>query len=183
MNTSPKIRVLLVDDEKDFVDTLSRRLEVRDFNVTGVYNVDDAVSRIQSEGYDVVLLDVLMPGKGGLDILKEMKDINPLIPIIMLTGHARVDKAIEGMELGAYDYLIKPTEIEELIEKIRLAHSHKVAETERMQHEQTMEARSRSGWGKKIFSLLSRFFRMDQPDEIETDSDGRNRDNPNPSDP
>lgn len=181
MNTSRKIRVLLVDDEKDFVDPLSRRLEVRDFNVTCVYNVDDALSRIQSEGYDVVLLDVMMPGKSGLDILKEMKAINPLMPIIMLTGHARVDTAIEGMELGAYDYLIKPAAIEELIEKIRLAHSHKVAETERMRHEQTMETPRRSGWRKKIFSRLSRIFRMDQPDETETDA--RNRDKPNPSDP
>ena len=183
MDDSRKIRVLLVDDEKDFVDILAKRLEVRDFNVTCVYNGDEAVTGIQSGEYDVVLLDLLMPGKSGLDILKEMKVVDPLIHIIMLTGHARVDTAIQGMELGAYDYLIKPVETEELVEKIRLAHSHKTAEAEKIQHKKTLETGSRSGWGTKIFSPLSRFFRKDQQDDAEPGSSSRSREKPDPSDP
>jgi DNA-binding NtrC family response regulator len=183
MDTSRKIRVLLVDDEKDFADILAKRLEVRDFNVACVYNGDDAISRIESDEYDVVLLDVLMPGKSGLDILKEMKAIDPLIHIVMLTGHARVDTAIEGMELGAYDYLIKPAETEALIEKIRLAHSHRAAETERMQQKQTDKTESQRGWGKKIWGPLSRIFGADQSEEAGTDSIGQSRDKSDPSDP
>ena len=178
-----KINVLIVDDEMEFADVLSKRLEVRGFAVDTVSSGDEAIGMIRAHDYDVVLLDVLMPGKSGLDILKEIKAIDPLIPIIMLTGHARVDTAIQGMELGAYDYLIKPVETEELVEKIRLAYSHKAAETEKMQHKQTLEPVSRSGWGKKMFSSLSRFFHKDQQNEAETGSSSRTREKPDPSDP
>ena len=157
-----------------FADILAQRLEVRGFKVTCVYSGEAAISRIQSDVYDVVLLDVLMPGKDGLIILKEMKAIDPLIHIIMLTGHAQVGTAIEGMELGAYDYLIKPADIKELIEKIRLAYSHKIAESERLEQQQTMEAESQSGWGKKILKPLSRMLGAEQSNKPDTDPDDRN---------
>ena len=156
-----KIKVLIVDDEVDFADILAKRLEVREFEVTTIFNGDDALRLIQAQDFDVVLLDVLMPGKSGIDTLKEIKKIRPLVHIIMLTGHARVDTAIEGMELGAYDYLIKPTETEDLAEKIRLAHSHKTSQEERIRQTKTAPPSEKKGW-KKIFSPVSDLFQKDR---------------------
>ena len=169
MEPSRKIRVLLVDDEKDFADTLAKRLEVREFAVDTVSSGDEAIGMIRDHDYDVVLLDVLMPGKSGIDTLKEIKKMHPLIHIIMLSGHARVDTAIEGMELGAYDYLIKPAETEELIEKIRLAHNHKTSLEERIRQPEASHAPEKKGW-KKIFSPISELLQKDRTkDADETD--------------
>jgi DNA-binding NtrC family response regulator len=154
------IHVLIVDDETDFADILSKRLEVREFFVDTVSSGDEAIEKIQDRDYDVVLLDVLMPGKSGIDTLKEIKAIRPLVHIIMLTGHARVDTAIEGMELGAYDYLIKPTETDELVEKIRLAHEHKTSQEERFRQAKLSSAPEKKGW-KKILSPISDLLQKD----------------------
>ncbi|MGD9244859.1 MAG: response regulator, partial [Desulfobacterales bacterium] len=110
-----QVKVLLVDDEKDFVETLAQRLEVRDFDVKTALDGDEALGLIREFEFDVVVLDVLMPGKDGIQTLREIKDLKPLITVIMLTGNATVDTAIEGMRLGAYDYLMKPTETEVLV--------------------------------------------------------------------
>jgi DNA-binding NtrC family response regulator len=151
------IKVLVVDDEEDFARILAKRLEFRDFEVACVSSGDAAVDLIRKQDFDVVLLDVLMPGQSGLDTLKQITAVNPLIHIIMLTGHARVDTAIQGMELGAYDYLIKPTDIEELTEKIMLAHSHKASQTEKIR--QTTHSGSEEKQGlKKIFGSIAALF-------------------------
>ena len=152
-----KIKLLVVDDEKKFVDVLSKRLELQDLEVANAYNGEEAVQMVQKQDFDVVILDVLMPGKSGIDTLKEIKKINPLIHFIMLTGHARIDTAIEGMELGAYDYLIKPTELEELVEKIRLAKTHKTVMEERIRQSQIMETVKRQGWVKWLASISGLF--------------------------
>ncbi len=131
-----KIKVLLVDDEKDFVEVLSQRLKVRDLDVKTALSGDQALTRIQESEFDVIVLDVLIPGMDGIKILKEIKNIRPLIHVIMLTGHARIATAVRGMELGAYDYLIKPIEIEELTEKIKMAHHHKTAQDDRERQEE-----------------------------------------------
>ena len=124
-----------------------------------MFNGDAAVRMVRNQDFDVVILDVLMPGKSGIDTLKEIKKINPLIHIIMLTGHARIDTAIEGMELGAYDYLIKPTEIEELVEKIRLANTHKTTMEERIRQAQTAATVKRQGWDKWVTAISDLFRR------------------------
>ena len=152
-----KIKLLVVDDEKQFSDVLSKRLKLQGFEVATVFNGEEAVQMVQQQEFDVVILDVLMPGKSGIDTLKEIKKINPLIHIIMLTGHARIDTAIEGMELGAYDYLIKPTEIDELVEKIRLANTHKTAMEERTHHAQTTATVKRQGGSKWVASISDLF--------------------------
>ena len=157
---SEKINVLIVDDETEFADILSKRLEVRDFAVETVSSGDEAVDMVRGRDYDVILLDVLMPGKSGIDTLKEIKAMRPLVHIIMLTGHARVETAIEGMELGAYDYLIKPTETEELIEKIRLAHNHKTSQEERIRQAKTSPDPEKKGW-KRILSPISDLLQKD----------------------
>ena len=128
-----KVRVLLVDDEEQFVETLAQRLEARDFAVATAFNGDQALDYLKGKDVDVVVLDVLMPGLSGIDTLREMKKIRPLTEVIMLTGHATVETAIEGMKLGAFDYLMKPTEIEELVEKITKAHGRKTEQEERIQ--------------------------------------------------
>ena len=128
-----KVRVLLVDDEEQFVETLALRLEARDFAVATAFKGDQALDYLKGKDVDVVVLDVLMPGLSGIDTLREMKKIRPLTEVIMLTGHATVETAIEGMKLGAFDYLMKPTEIEELVEKITRAQGRKAEQEERIQ--------------------------------------------------
>jgi two-component system, OmpR family, response regulator CpxR len=126
------IRVLLVDDEEQFVETLAQRLEVRDFSVSTADSGDAALGWLADHETDVIILDVLMPGKDGIQTLREIKRNNPLVEVIMLTGHATVETAIEGMKLGAFDYLMKPTDTNELVDKITRAHRRKSEQEERI---------------------------------------------------
>jgi DNA-binding NtrC family response regulator len=141
-----QIKVLLVDDEKDFVETLAQRLEVRDFDVKTALDGDEALGLIRESDVDVIVLDVLMPGKDGIQTLKEIKELKPLITVIMLTGNATVDTAIEGMRLGAYDYLMKPTETEVLVEKIKIGHKIKAEHEERIRQAEIESLLKRRGW-------------------------------------
>ena len=140
------IKVLLVDDEKDFVETLAQRLEMRDFDVKTALDGDEALGLIRESDVDVIVLDVLMPGKDGIQTLKEIKELKPLITVIMLTGNATVNTAIEGMKLGAYDYLMKPTETEILVEKIISAHKIKAEHEERIRQAEIKGILKRRGW-------------------------------------
>lgn len=141
-----KIRVLLVDDEKDFVDTLSQRLIMRKFDVTTSLSGDEAVKLIKKIEYDVVVLDVQMPGKSGIETLKEIKAARPLISVIMLTGHATVEAAIQGMKIGAYDFLIKPTETDDLVDKINNAYNLKSEHEERIRQAEIKGILKKRGW-------------------------------------
>ncbi len=127
-----KVRVLLVDDEEQFVETLAQRLEARDYAVATAFNGDQALNYVKAKEVDVVILDVLMPGLTGIDTLRAIKKIRPLTEVIMLTGHATVETAIEGMKLGAFDYLMKPTEINDLLAKITQAHRRKAEQEDRI---------------------------------------------------
>lgn len=140
------IRVLLVDDEKDFIEPLAERLEARGFKVTTAMRGDEALSLIQKEEIDVVVLDVLMPGIDGIETLREMKKIRPLVEVIMLTGHATVETAIQGMKLGAYDYLMKPTDIKDLVEKIQMSYRRKADHEERIRQAEVDLIMKRRGW-------------------------------------
>jgi DNA-binding NtrC family response regulator len=141
-----KTRVLLVDDEKDFVETLAQRLEMREFDVATAFNGDEALAQVQERDFDVVILDVLMPGKGGIEVLGEIKDLKPLTQVIMLTGQSTVDTAIEGMKLGAYDYLMKPTDTGDLAEKISGARKVKAEHEERIRQAEVETIIKRRGW-------------------------------------
>ena len=127
-----KIRVLVVDDEEQFVETLAERLTLRDYDVTTSLSCEDEIEKVKGYNFEVVILDVLMPGVDGIEVLHEIKKIKPLTEVIMLTGHATVETGIEGMKLGAYDYLIKPCETEELVIKINRAHERKAEHEERI---------------------------------------------------
>ncbi|MBU2631091.1 MAG: response regulator, partial [Proteobacteria bacterium] len=127
-----KAKVLLVDDEKEFVETLAQRLELRDLSVTTVYSGESAIAISEKIDFDAIILDVLMPEMTGIEVLKEIKKIKPLTPIIMLTGEATVENAIQGMKLGAFDFLMKPTDTDLLVEKINQAYALKQSHEERI---------------------------------------------------
>jgi len=127
-----KTRVLLVDDEKDFVEQLAERLRIRDYDVVTSTNPQDAVQKVKEYNFDVVILDVVMPKMDGIEALRLIKQLKPLTEVIMLTGRATVETAIEGMKLGAYDYLMKTCGTEELVSKIDKAKERKADQEERI---------------------------------------------------
>lgn len=119
------IRVMLVDDEVEFLDTLIKRLRKRNLEVTGAISGEEALFALGKNPVDIVVLDVRMPGIDGIETLREIKTQYPLIEVIMLTGHANVEVAVQGMELGAFDYLMKPMDIDELLYKVEDAYKNK----------------------------------------------------------
>lgn len=110
--------VLFVDDEIDFLNTLLKRMAKRGITARGVGNGPACLATLQTEAADIVILDVRMPGMDGIETLREVKKHWPLVEVIMLTGHASLEVAREGLELGAFDYLMKPVDIDELLYKI-----------------------------------------------------------------
>lgn len=142
-----KIRVLLVDDEKEFVEVLAERLETRDFAVSMALSGDEALRVIAQQEIDVVVLDVLMPGKDGIDTLREIKQQKPILEVIMLTGNATVESAVEGLKLGAFDYLMKPTETKDLVAKIVKAYKRKAEQEERIRNAEIERIMLTKGWG------------------------------------
>lgn len=123
-----RIRLLLVDDEDDFRTTLASRLRKRDYNVTDVENGYRAIEEVKKGNIDVAIVDVKMPGIDGLETLRKMRTVEPLIEVILLTGHASVESGIEGMRLGAFDYLIKPCDINDLVVRIDDAYQRRLVQ-------------------------------------------------------
>lgn len=119
------VSVLLVDDEVEFVNTLTKRMNKRNVNASAVQSGEAALEFLENHPADVVVLDVKMPGMDGIQTLRNIKERHPLIEVIMLTGHANVEVAIQGMELGAFDYLMKPMAIDDLLYKIEDASKKK----------------------------------------------------------
>lgn len=127
-------RILVVDDEKDFVEMLSLRLEETGEKVTVAYDGRECLDILaqKSKEIDVVILDIRMPGMDGIDVLREIKKRFPLIEVIMLTGHGTTESAVEGMKLGAFDYLLKPADFEDLSKKLEGARKRKDEQEERI---------------------------------------------------
>jgi len=121
-----KFRLMVVDDEVDFLETIVKRLQARGIEVTGVESGYQALEVLDQRRPDVIILDVKMPGMDGIETLREIKKKKPLTEIIMLTGHASVESGIKGMQLGAFDYLMKPIALDELLEKVRQAYEKKL---------------------------------------------------------
>ena len=128
-----KFRVLIVDDEPDFVETIVKRLKGKGLEVEGVLNGKDAIALLDKAEFDVCVLDVKMPVMDGLETLSEMNKKNSLMEVIMLTVHGSVESGIRGLQLGAYDYIMKPVPFGDLLQKITQAYERKVLEKERMQ--------------------------------------------------
>ena len=122
---SEPMAVLFVDDEPDFLQTLLKRMRKRSVNAFGVGSGEEALIHLVHYPADVVVLDVRMPGMGGIETLRAIKKKTPLIEVVMLTGHASLEVAREGMENGAFDYLMKPVDIDDLLYKIQDAFQKK----------------------------------------------------------
>lgn len=141
-----RVKVLLVDDERDFVEVLAERLETRGFAVRKALSGNEALAQLKEEPADVVLLDVLMPEMDGIEALEAIKKLNPLIEVMMLTGHATIDTAIKGLRLGAYDYLMKPTDTDDLVSKILRAYARKSEQEERIKRAEIDKIVAQRGW-------------------------------------
>jgi len=126
------IKVLLVDDETSFVETLAKRLTIRNLDVVTAGSADEAFTQLARKAVDVVLLDVKMPGTDGLTAIKTIKRRYPLVEVILLSGHANLEASVGGMALGAFDYLLKPVRLEELVYKIEDAYKRKSIQEEKI---------------------------------------------------
>jgi DNA-binding response OmpR family regulator len=119
------VRLLLVDDEKDFANILAKRIARRNFEVTKAYSGAEAIQALRGREFDVAVLDLKMEDMDGIEVLKILKIMDPLLAVIMLTGHGSAEAAERGVKLGAFDYLTKPYELEELVKKIMAAYAHR----------------------------------------------------------
>ena len=128
--------VLLVDDEVAFVETFAERLELRNFEISKAFSGPEALQVLEeNKNVEVVILDVKMPGMDGIETLADIKRKHPLVEVMMLSGHADVASAIEGMKQGAFDYLMKPVDMDQIIAKVTEAAAKK------RQHEEKITSR------------------------------------------
>jgi len=146
-----EFRVLVVDDEEDFRETLMNRLQKRNLEVEGAASGEKAIEIIHKKKFDVVILDVKMPGMDGVETLREMKKVRPLMEVIMLTGHASVESGIEGMKLGAFDYIMKPADLDDLLDKMRKAVEKKSTHEEKIRQAKVKEL---TGHPARIFEQI-----------------------------
>ena len=138
-------RILIVDDEKDFVEMLSLRLSEVGERVTAAYSGRECLETLHAANIDVVILDIKMPGMDGIQTLREIKKGFPLVEVIMLTGHGTTETAVEGMKLGAFDYLLKPARFDDLTEKLEGARKRKEAQEERIRKAEARLLSRKSG--------------------------------------
>lgn len=137
--------VLLVDDEQDFLDIMKERLSSRGMEVSTETSPEEALKRIESELFDALILDLQMPGIDGLEALKRAKKLRPELQVILLTGHASIEKGVEAIKLGAMDFVEKPADLEALSEKIKRARQNKMLIVEKMNQEKIVEMLRRFG--------------------------------------
>lgn len=116
------LNILLIDDEIDFVETTGKRLARRGYAAKTALTCADGLAIIATGWPEVVVLDVMLPDRDGMDCLREIKGKWPILPVIMLTGHASMEAGLHGLECGASDYCLKPIDLETLVEKIAIAH-------------------------------------------------------------
>lgn len=139
-------KVLLIDDEKDFLEALSERMEARGMQVSTTTSAKDALEEVEKHSYDAVVLDLMMPEMDGLETLVALKKKRPELQIILLTGHATVDKGIEAMKLGAMDFIEKPADLQALTEKIKKAQAQKMILVEKEAEKKIKEIVLSKGW-------------------------------------
>jgi len=127
-----KLRLLLVDDEKEFVETLADRLKMRDLEANVAHNGEEALSAVEKEEPDIIVLDLKMPGMHGIEVLKRVKEAYPNVEVIILTGHGSKKDEDAARTLGAFDYVTKPADLDSLVGRIRKAFQHRMKKLERM---------------------------------------------------
>ena len=126
-------RVLIVDDEEKFVEMLSLSLKEKGHDVTGAFSGKQCLECLSEKEMDVVILDIKMAGMDGIETLIEIKKAFPLVEVIMLTGHGTIETAVDGMKLGAFDYVLKPADFEDLVVKLAAAAKRKTEQEARIQ--------------------------------------------------
>ena len=126
MAEETKAHVLLVDDEKKFLDILSQRLQVYGVKADTATSGEDAIEKVKSKVFDAIILDLVMPGIGGIETLKRIRKENPDLQIIILSGHGTVEKTVEAMKEGAMDFLEKPSDLNKLLDKIGEAKNKRI---------------------------------------------------------
>ncbi len=140
-------RVLLVDDEKDFLEIITKRLERRGVAVRTASGGQEALDALAVEAADVVVLDVKMPGMDGMVVLDRIKAAMPDVEVIMLTGHAEIEAAMDGLEKGAFDYLMKPVEMDHLLYRIQDAWKRKMLHEQEERQRRMREETGNGGAG------------------------------------
>lgn len=139
------IRVLIIDDEKDFVEMFALRLQEQGEKVSTAFSGKDGLALLGTTAIDVVILDIKMPGMDGIDTLREIKKKYPLVEVILLTGHGSAETAVEGMKLGAFDYLMKPADFADIKAKMDNARKRKDEQEERIRKAEERLLLRRSG--------------------------------------
>jgi len=139
-------KILLVDDEKDFLEVMSERIEARGMEVTTAESANTALEQVESGGFDAIILDLMMPGMDGLETLKAIKKKNPDLQVILLTGHATIEKGIEAMKLGAMDFIEKPADLDKLTAIIKKAQARKMVILERKMEEKVKQIIGTKAW-------------------------------------
>ena len=138
--------VLLIDDEEEFLKVLGERLETRGLKVNTGTSGENALALIDKENFDAIILDLAMPGIDGIETLRLLKEKNPDLEIIMLTGHATVKKGIEAMKLGAEDFLEKPVDLKVLLERISEAKNKRILILEKKSQEAIKKIITNKAW-------------------------------------
>jgi DNA-binding NtrC family response regulator len=139
-------RVLLIDDEVAFVETLAERLGARGLEVDCAYTGDEGVEKARGKAYDAVILDFAMPGMDGIETLQALLGDNPDLQVMLLTGQATIKTAVEATRLGAVDILEKPTDVETLMERIRTARARYLALREKRDRDNVDDILKKYGW-------------------------------------
>ncbi len=139
------VKILIVDDEKDFVEMFSLRLTRQGEKVSAAYSGQEALDLLEKTEIDVVILDIRMPGMDGIETLKKIKATHPLVEVILLTGHGSTETAVEGMKEGAFDYLMKPADFDDISEKLFNAWTRKDEQEERIRKAEARLLLRRSG--------------------------------------
>jgi DNA-binding NtrC family response regulator len=141
----PQYSVLIVDDEDEFREITLKTLSKRDLECESAPDGDTALEMVAKKNYDVVLLDVKMPGRDGIETLREIKKLAPMTEVVMLTGHASVESGINGIRYGAFDYLMKPMELDPLFEKLTAAYKRKREQQNKIEMAQSKKDTVRPG--------------------------------------
>ncbi len=146
MSEEINAKVLLVDDEEQFLKALSQRLEGRGMKIEAATSGEDALRQAKGKDFDAIVLDLVMPGLDGLDVLKQLRQENPDLQIIMLTGHATVEKSVEAIKEGAVELLEKPVDMDKLLKRIGEAQRQRVILVEKKAEARVKDILNSKGW-------------------------------------
>ncbi|WP_456325654.1 response regulator [Desulfonauticus submarinus] len=139
-------KVLIVDDEQEFCNSLAERMKTRGLEVATASSGAEAIQKLKKDNFDTIILDLVMPGMDGIETLKKIKQEMPEVQIILLTGQASVQKSVEAMKLGAFDFVEKPDEIKELLKKIQEAKNQKMILIQKKHEEKIKHILEEKGW-------------------------------------